>query len=195
MKHTNKGFTLIELIISVALMGVMMITLFEFDNRNTIKNKINEMYYVVNEIINETVYNPIKGYVSDKGDDCSSNYDTKDITAIRVKKCANLTIDIENGSDDYNPSDSYFYFLDFLSDSDHGCKIYFGSNSNYVLKIFVNCENLKDNFPSQVEQGLSAYLQKKNVISVKQIYGEAEDLNTTTGGSYGDGKVLIYIEK
>jgi len=194
MHRQREGFTIIELIIAIVLIGFFSIGAMKAMAERNKKEQIEKMYQEIIEIIDNAVYNPIKGYVSDKGGSCSANYDTRNITVARVRACAGLNTPSVEGVDPLDPEDSYFSYLGFISDEAAGCRIYFAPSGDYALRIFADCSYVNES-AGEIEQGLASYLRDKMGPAFKFVYGEALDLATTVGGTHADGKVLIEVQK
>lgn len=185
---------MVELIVAIALIGFLTIGFLKAQVERNKKEQIEKMYHEIAEIIESAVYNPIKGYVSDKGGSCSANYDTRNITVARVRTCAGLNTPAAIGADPLDPEDSYFTYLGFLSDEAAGCRVYFGPSGDYALRIFLDCSYVNE-MAGEIEQGFASYLRDKMGPAFKFVYGNALDLSTTTGGTLADGKALIEVQK
>lgn len=192
MKLHKKAFTMIELVFVIIAIGILSMSFYSNNEEEKKADKINEMYTLVYEIIDKSIFNAQKGYVSEIGGNCSSSYDTRDITAEKVYKCAHLNLNnFVNDSSDDTSAGSYFFFLKDLGT----CKVYFGSESDFGLKVTLDCSTLTYGNKGKIEQTFASTIRQKSNISFTGIYPEATSVLANSGGTKSDGIVTIVLTR
>ena len=146
-------------------------------------------------IVSVAIQDSTTGYMNSSGGDCSSSYSVTDISAIRVRKCAELNetiFKVTSGGDETNGDDSYFRYLETYGS---GCKVKFDDidSDEYYLMLDCDMDDTKLNFLA--EDTMILKLEKFLATSIVTFENEALDLITATGGTDTDGKIRIRLRK
>lgn len=191
----KKGFTLIELIMSIIVMGILYMYVVEADLQSEAKKAREIETQGVIELLNKFVYNSTSGYCTDKGGDCSDDYSVRNISAIRIKNCAQLNeySVTETGIDQSDGGQSYFSLLQkYALSSGGGIKMSVDNVDDYEIKVFFDI-NTKDK--GKLEQYIASEIKENLKSKVVVTYYNAESLTDTTyAGSPTDGKFRIHLK-
>lgn len=190
----NSGFTMIELVVSIVVIGILAMYALNTESQKTKKEQFNAMYEITALTVDQAIYSSTNGYASDKGGTCSTNYDVVNISAARIKDCTGISSELVRGADDLDGADSYFVFLKTYGDGS-GCHVYYNDEAAFATAIFLDCSSLDGTDPGLAEQGFVSYMREKNPLGLKNFYPEATDINTNTGGTSSDGMVKIVVEE
>lgn len=197
-KLLKKGaFALTDLAITIIAISVLVGAWISFDAIKKEQKEIESVIDKVGLIVSYGIYDVHKGYTTSSGGSCSSAYDVIDITAKRVKDCTNINFDLIDNTttDDTNPKESFFYFLEMYSNDEYGCKVYLDDFDDFTTQVFVDCSSLDVKYHSMLEQKFSSQLSKNLPFLFKTVYFDAIDFESLNDGNKDDGKIIIEFKK
>lgn len=198
VKAGRAAFTMIELIFAVIAMAGIYMAAFEFEMAREKRVSREEAVSSFVTLVTKFIYDRNGGYVSDKGGVCSSDYSVLNISAYRVKECAEVAgfslseLDAtELGRVD--GAMSYFGFLgSYAVDATAPLKIYIDDESDYEVKILVAATT---DDKAVIEQMFGAAAQRELAPYFVSVYYNAVDLNDTTfAGNANDGIVRLHFK-
>lgn len=190
MPKFKKAITLVEILISITVLGVLSLFYLNIAESMDFKEQKDLMKKDLGYIVTNGIFNT-NGYYSTKGGDCSSTIDARDISAIRIKRCAELhKFKVEETSSvSTNGWNSYFIFLEKATAGMGNCKAFFDDAGDFTVNMHISCENIEKK--RSIENMLATYFLDNHRALVKDVFLKATSLTELKSGTRNDGKLTI----
>lgn len=201
----KKGFTLLEVILTIALIGIVSVMSIKQMAHQKINKDINDMVDKVDGIL-EVALLASTGYPSSTGDPCSSGYNYIDLSAVRINSCSDLGLTTTgennpNSTNGRNGTLSQIEDLKLLSGYSGIPIIRVAENPTipenfYLFLDFSSLEELSERKKAYIEEILEAHFERDFTSNFVKAYRNAIDVNVddntvATDGTEIDGKITI----
>ena len=200
MKKTSnycnkKSLTLIEIILALIVSSVILFYVIKEKQQSDFRKSISTMSDTIVLFLEDYVINK-DGYASNRGGNCSNDYDYLNITSQRVVKC----LQVENIFD-INDNGNYITG-DNLMKSYGGCRLFLKGNSNdrYSFSLYMDCSKVEAyDKRDLIEDRIKYTLENSLKYMQNNITSNAIDINGTTilgdqSGTSVDGKILFELK-
>jgi prepilin-type N-terminal cleavage/methylation domain-containing protein len=201
----KKGFTLLEVILTISLMAIVSVMSIKQLNLQRINNNIDDMIDRVDGIIEVSLL-ASTGYPSSTGDPCSSGYNYDDLSAVRINSCSDLNL-VVTGETDPDSINGRIGTLSQIED----LKLLSGYSGTPILRVaenpndsesfylfldFSSLTELSDRKKAYIEEVLESHLEREFTSNFSKVYRDATDVNVddsnvATSGVDNDGKITI----
>ena len=194
--HCNKNsFSLIEILLTLIISSLILFYVIKEKQQSDFKKSISTMTDTIVLFLEDYVINK-DGYASNRGGNCSNNYDYLNITSSRVVKC----LQVENI---FDISDDNSYITgNTLMEFYGGCRLSLQDNANdrYSFSLYMDCSRVdaydkKDLIEDRIKYTLEETLKymhsntTQNAIDINGTTTLGEEIGTST-----DGRILFGLK-